>query len=205
MGADVTSGSQLSPRESHFTLDTEALDQILTLQLLVAWAGEANTDPARLGFWRTAMVEEFGGEDLFQRLAPRTYRWVVLEAARLAAKQVDARARERTADADQLATLFHLDFVTDERLDDRLAHLKRSGEEPALALPGLKPILSDWDRQAFESWLKDLPAVSHNATATGRQLKGSMPTGRVAAARALCAALLPLSDAYPTPYYRLAR
>ncbi len=193
------------PRSPRSGLSLEALDEILTLQLLVAWAGEANTDPSRLGYWRTSMVDEFGGEDLFKRLTPRTYRWAVLEAARLAAKVVDARARERTADADQLVSLFRLDFAMDERLDDRLAYLKRSGSEPVAALQGLKPIAAPWDRKAFEAWLGELPKSAHTGTPTGRQLKGVMPSDPVLAARSLCAALLPLSDAYPAPYYRIAR
>lgn len=191
-----------SPRSG---LSPEDLDQILALQLLVAWAGEANTTLPRLGFWRTAMAEEYGGEDLFQRLMPRTYRWAVLEAARLAAKKVDALARERTADADQLISLFRFDFALDERLDDRLAELKRSTEVPWEALPALKPVASGWDRPAFEGWLAELPKFGHSATPTGRQLKGPLPEDRLEAARALCAALLPLSDGYPAPYFRTGR
>jgi hypothetical protein len=53
-------------------LECNVLDEILTLQLLVAWAGEGLSDPPRLGWWRTMLVDEFGGEDLFKRLTPRT-------------------------------------------------------------------------------------------------------------------------------------
>jgi hypothetical protein len=100
--------------------ETAALDHILSLQLLVAWAGEADTEPPRLGWWRTALADEFAGEDLFQRLMPHTWRWAVLEAARLAAKRVDVRSRERTADADQLVSLFRFGFALDEHLDERV-------------------------------------------------------------------------------------
>jgi hypothetical protein len=43
---------------------------LLTLQLLVAWAGEALSDPPRLGWWRTMLVDELGGGDLCQRAEP---------------------------------------------------------------------------------------------------------------------------------------
>ena len=151
------------------------------------------------------MADEFGGEDLFQRLMPHTYRWAVLEAARLAAKLVDARLRERTADADQLVSLFRLGFVFDEHLDDRLRTLKRSGVEPAVALPGLKPTLAPWDRAGFEAWLADLPAAGYTASPSGRRLKGPMPTDPVLAARMLCSALAAPGEGYPAPHFRTAR
>lgn len=77
--------------------DPAVLDEVLSLQLLVAWAGEGKTDPPRLGWWRTSLVDEFGGEDLFARLMPRTWRWAVLEAARTAARIADAEARAHAA------------------------------------------------------------------------------------------------------------
>jgi hypothetical protein len=187
------------------SLDAGALDQILTLQLLVAWAGEGDTEPARLGWWRTALADEYGGEDLFQRLMPHTWRWAVLDAARLAAKRVDARGRERTADADQLVSLFRFGFALDELLDDRLAELKHSGIEPAEALPGLKPITSPFDRSAFDAWLADLPAAGYTAGPSGRRLKDALPDDRVLAGRMLCSALRPLIDSYPAPHFRTGR
>jgi hypothetical protein len=185
--------------------DAAALDQILSMQLLVAWAGEGDTQPARLGWWRTALADEYGGEDLFQRLMPHTWKWAVLDAARLAAKRVDARSRERTADADQLVSLFRLGFALDEHLDDRLAELKRSGIAPLEALPGLKAIASPFDRAAFQAWLADLPPAGHTASAAGRRLKETLPEDRVLAARMLCAALHPLIDSYPAPHFRTGR
>ena len=185
--------------------DSAALDQILSLQLLVGWAGEAETDPPRLGWWRTALADEFGGEDLFQRLMPHTWRWAVLDAARLAAKRVDARSRERTADADQLVSLFRFGFALDEHLDDRLSELKRSGLQPVEALPGLKAVTSGWDRLAFEAWLADLPPVEHTVSPTGRRLKGTPPEDPLLTARMLCSALRPLVDSYPAPHFRTGR
>jgi hypothetical protein len=185
--------------------DTAALDHILSLQLLVAWAGEAETDPPRLGWWRTALADEFGGEDLFQRLMPHTWRWAVLDATRLAAKRVDARSRERTADADQLVSLFRFGFSLDEHLDDRLVELKRSGVPPLEALPSLKAIASSWERPSFEAWLADLPSVEHTLSPTGRRLKGALPEDPLLAARMLCSALRPLVDSYPAPHFRTGR
>lgn len=186
-------------------LDRPALDAVLSLQLLVAWAGEALSDPPRLGWWRTALVDEFGGEDLLRRLAPATYRWAVLEAARLAAKKVDERARGRTSDADQLVSLFRFGFAVDEQLDDRLAELKREQPDPILALPALAPIAKRWDRAAFEAWLSDLPGADYTASPTGRRLPGSPPAHAPDTARMLTAALRPLADTYPAPYFRVGR
>jgi len=45
------------------------LDTILALQMTVAWAGEGLCDPKRLNWWRTDLVDELGGGDLFQRLS----------------------------------------------------------------------------------------------------------------------------------------
>src|SRR6187455_1033423 len=51
------------------------LDEILSLQLAVAWAGEAAGEPARLGWWKSDLVDGEGGGDLFARLVPRTAKW----------------------------------------------------------------------------------------------------------------------------------
>ena len=68
------------------------LDALLTAQIAVAWAGEGGDEP-RLGWWRTDLVDEYGGEDLFARLLPHTARWAVLQAVREAARRTDARLR----------------------------------------------------------------------------------------------------------------
>lgn len=172
----------------------ESLDEILTLQLLVAWAGEGATDPPRLGWWRTSMAEEFGGEDLFQRLLPHTYRWAVLEAVREVAKRVDARRREATADADQLVSLYRLGFALDEQLDDRLRALKRAGGEPVAVLPGLLAVTSGWDKgasRAFSRRWATAPTPAHPpaGSSRGRSPSRSPP-------RAPCA---PRSRRCPTP------
>jgi hypothetical protein len=184
-------------------LDSATLDEILSLQLLVAWAGEGKTDPPRLGWWRTSLIDEFGGEDLFARLMPRTWKWAVLEGARIAARIVDAETRSHAADGDQLISLFHFGFAIDEQLDDRLAELKRTASEPVEALPTLAAIRSPWNIDAFRASLRDLAAVTITASSIGRRLKGTMPEGPVDAARMLAAAMAQPSDRYPAPHWKV--
>lgn len=192
-------------KESKPIVDSETLDEILTIQLLVAWAGEEGDEPRRLGWWRTAMLDEFGGEDLFQRLLPNTWRWAVLETARAAAKKVDGQHRGKASDPDQLFSLYRLGFAIDEALDDRFAELKRNVAEPVEALPGLERTKSKWKRDAFLAWLGDLAPVEYSATPAGRQLKGKEPADLVAAVKALAAAHAQPGDTYPAPHYRRAR
>ena len=184
------------------SLPNSTLDAILTLQLAVAWAGEGETEPPRLGWWRTGMVDPDGGEDLFRRLAPKTWRWAVLQAASEAARRVDADARGRASNPDRLYSLFRFGFKTDEQLQERLAELKRAHEDPAAALPELRDLLTAWDREALSDYLVGQADAAHKATPTGRQLKGDMPAPELAAKK-LAAALLPLSDRYPAPHYLL--
>ena len=68
------------------------IDKILTLQIMVAWAGEGGCEPKRLDWWRTDLIDEYGGGDLLQRLLPKTHLWASLEAVRLATIQVDSAA-----------------------------------------------------------------------------------------------------------------
>lgn len=181
-------------------LPTSTLDTILTLQLVVAWAGEAETRPRRLGWWRTGMVDPDGGEDLFRRLAPKTWRWAVLEAAREAARRVDVEHRWRAADPDRLYSLFRFGFEVDEQLTERLAQLKRTEADPEVTLPQLRELLGAWDRDTFTGFLAGLPESPHTATPTGRLIKGELSAPELAA-RKLAAALLPLSEAWPAPHY----
>ncbi len=181
---------------------TEALDRILTLQLAMSWAGEGKTDPPRLGWWRTALGDEFGGEDLFKRLAPRTWRWAVLEAARAAARKIDLEARSQAAEEDQLVSLFHLGFSLDEELEDRLAELKRSISDPGEALPELGRVLGTWTPDAFKRWLCELGRVDVAPSSIGRRLKGEPPADPVALAGALAAAMVPFSERYPAPHFK---
>ena len=63
-------------------IPNSTLDQFLTRQVAVAWAGESGESGERLGWWRSDLVSEFGGEDLFRRLLPTTWLWAVLQAVR---------------------------------------------------------------------------------------------------------------------------
>lgn len=180
-------------------------DEILTLQLAVAWAGEADTRPPRLPWWRTAMCDPSAGEDLLRRLAPKTWPWATLETARAAARRVDDAARKRSEDPDHLLTLFRLGFEVDEHLDDRLRELKLAGTPPDEALPRLAGTTDAWSPEKFEAWLTDAEPARFTATATGRRLTGETPTDLVEVVRRLASVLLPLADTYPLPHFRVAR
>ena len=178
------------------------LDRILTAQLAVAWAGEAG-DPPRLKWWRTDLVSEFGGEDLFKRLLPHTWQWAVLEGAREAARRHDADTRAKDADADRLITLFRLGFELDEHVSERLADLKRKGASPEEALPGLREVIGDrWDKAAFTEWVAGHGEAAVVSAPVGRRVKGDAPASVELLLKKLVAALHPLADAYPMPHYR---
>jgi hypothetical protein len=124
----VGKGHAASAPAASVPLSESALDEILALQFLVAWAGEGRCRPKRLAWWDTDLVDPDGGGDLFARLAPRTHAWAALEAVREAARQTDANARQRHGDPDRLRTIFFLGFEADETLSDRLAAHKRGDD-----------------------------------------------------------------------------
>lgn len=178
------------------------LDAMLTAQIAVAWAGEGGDEP-RLAWWRTDLVNEYGGEDLFKRLLPHTWQWAVLQAVREAARRTDAALRDKAHDPDALVTLYRHGFVTDERLDERFQDLKRSGADPKQALPGLAEVLhEDWDRDAFASWVGQHGAAEARTTPAGRQLRGEPPNDLMGRAAQLLAALAPFASTYPLPHFR---
>jgi hypothetical protein len=84
-------------------LATTVLDDILAIQLSVAWAGEGRCEPRRLGWWETDLIDPRGGGDLMARLLPRTAAWAGLEAVREAAMRVDRKARAALPDPDKVA------------------------------------------------------------------------------------------------------
>jgi len=188
-----------SNRDPHAATE---VDQILELQLAVAWAGEGDTEPPRLGWWRTALCDEYAGEDLLKRLLPRTWAWALLESVRAAARRVDERMRQRADDPDHFVTLFRLGFETDERLDERLLELKQSGEGLSQSFPSLGALLGGWAPERFEAWLAHGDAHPYEFTATGRRLKGKALEDPLANARALARALLPLEQEYVLPHFR---
>lgn len=187
-------------------MDHRHADQILTIQLAVAYAGEAESEPARLAWWRTSMVDEYGGHDLLRRLAPRTWEWGALEVAREAARRVEDRMRDQVDQSDHLVSLFRLGFELDEPVDERLGDLKQRGKRPAEALPELNDLMEHWSQDRFAEWLAGLTEpLRHTPTATGRRLSGSPSDNPVTTASNLATALLPLSDEYPLPHFRIAR
>lgn len=185
-------------------LPLSAIDFILTAQIAVGWAGEAGDD-ARLGWWRLDLVSEYGGEDLFQRLLPHTWRWAVLQGVREAAKRHDAALRAKDHDPDRLLSLFNLGFELDERVEERLQDLKRDGGVPAESLPGLADVLKpEWNKDEFAEWAGAHTKAPYTAAPVGRRIKDTLPSSPEAMVSQLVAALLPLGGEYPLPHFRRA-
>jgi hypothetical protein len=198
-----TSEVEASPtNEDRAPIAASDVDAALTAQLVVAWAGEGGEE-RRLGWWRSDLASEFGGEDLFRRLLPSTWQWATLQGAREAARRKDAELRRQAHDPDGIRSLFSLGFERDERVEERLVDLKRSGYTPAEALPGLaEGIRLPWDREQFLAWVRAHGEVESVTAPTGRQVKGNPPGDLDALVRRLVAALAPLGDAYPLPHFR---
>ena len=194
-----------APTKSQPTITLSVLDQILVLQIVVGWAGESGEEK-RLGWWKTDLASEFGGQDLFSRLLPATAAWAVYQGVREAAARRDAELRSQAHDPDEIITLFSFGFALDERLEDRFQFLKRSGATPPEALPNLSSVVSGkWDRDAFEDWAKGHGKASVEKVPVGRRLRGEVPESIELTARNLVAALAPLSDEYSMPHYRRSR
>ena len=110
----------------------EELDEILSVQLLIAWAGETpGGGTPRLSWWKTDLIDDEAGGDLWKRLLPRTHRWAGLDAARRAAYLTDDSLRRPAKNADHSLTLFHFGFALDEALAERLAHHLLEARDPA--------------------------------------------------------------------------
>lgn len=183
-------------------LPMSEVDFLLTAQLAVAWAGEKGEEP-RLGWWRSDLVSEFGGVDLFKRLLPSTWRWATLQGVRAAAIRRDRELRTKDHDPDRMLSLFSLGFEIDERVDERLQQLKRSGQDPAIALPGLSDAIAPiWDKSGFADWVSGHGEAEFVASPVGRRIKGSAPGSLDGLVRRLVGTLCPLSDEYPLPHYR---
>lgn len=183
-------------------IPVSVLDNLLTAQFAIGWAGEGGEEP-RLGWWRTDLQSEFGGEDLFRRLLPHTWDWAVFQSLREAARRKDAELRSEAHDAEEIVSLFSLGFEVDERVDDRLADLKRSRVAPTVALPGLKDVVSaTWNPDHFVEWLDGHGSVDFTNVPAGRRLKGKQPDSLELTVSNLLAGFKPFSDSYPLPHYR---
>lgn len=182
----------------------EELDEILSVQLLIAWAGETpGGDAPRLGWWKTDVIDAEAGGDLWQRLLPRTHRWAGLDAARRAAYLTDERLRRPAKNADSQLTLFHFGFELDEALAERLAHHVLEARNPAEVLPHLTALGTRFDRAALAKALgADELDASFKVVAGGRHLKKVANETLPARARRLAAALLsdPVAPTYPVPF-----
>lgn len=186
------------------SVSQSALDTILALQITVAWAGEALSEPKRVGWWRTDLVDELGGGDLFKRLFPHTHQWASLEAVRQVAIQMDKQAREGMAKPDEVRTLFFWGFAVDEKLAERLNLHKRSGKKPVEVLDFPLELNEDFVKVDFEDALR-IPNhnVTHKVVPGGREIAEAMPEALELRAKKLAAGLLPLADDYPMPFYRV--
>lgn len=186
------------------TITEQALDAILSLQLTVAWAGEGRCKPKRFGWWDTDLIDPNGGGDFLSQLAPRTHQWAALSLAREAARRVDAKARSRHGDADALRSIYFLGFELDEKLDDRLAALKRSGLSPAAALSLPFALGAEFPAEKVAEALSAQAKVSfEKVPPVGRELGGAAPDAPDALVKALAAALVPIAPEYPLPFFRL--
>ena len=181
----------------------DILDRILSFQVLVAWAGEGLSDPPRLGWWRTDMVDKGGGGYLLEELMPRTHQWASLEAAWQAAIQADCQKRLDMARPDAVRTIFFWGFGIDEQIADRLREHKQSQSVPdqVLALPmNIEEVFSE---AVFEAAVHSQPMPEYKVVPNGRQMMGPLPGGHDLCAAKLVAALLPLAAEYPMPFYPL--
>ncbi len=195
----------MEPSTQAQPLSESVLDSILTWQFLVAWSGEGNGELQRLGWWRTDLTDGLGGGDFFQRLLPKTAKWAALEAVRQAAIQHDQKIRQRLSQPDLVNTLFFWGFAVDERLADRLAVHKRSEALPGERLTLPLPLDEDFVRADFEDVLKAGQSVKYKIVPDGRELQGEMSVAYGLRSHHLAAALLPLVDSYPMPFYRLEK
>lgn len=188
----------------HESSSAAQIDRLLTAQLIIAWAGEqGDADERRLGWWRTDLISEFGGQDLFERLLPQTWQWAMFQAVREAARRHDERLRSQDHNPDRLLTLFNLGFEIDERTEERLQQLKRSGNPPEACLPDLKSMLDgQWSVQAFSDWVTRHGKEDFTVVPAGRRLKGRVPESLDDAVSRLIAAHAPVDNGYPLPHFR---
>jgi hypothetical protein len=182
----------------------DALDSILALQIVVAWAGEGVCDPKRLDWWRTDLIDENGGGDLFQRFFPKTHLWASLQAVRQAAIQQDRRKRLDMAKPDAVRTLFFWGFIVDEQLTERLTFHKQSGVKPIDVLPLSLDIYQPFSATDFEEAIS-IPhqKMDFKVVPSGREIFGEMLKALDECAKKLAFALLPIVESYPMPFYRL--
>ena len=178
------------------------LDAILAIQFTIGWAGEGRCSPPRLGWWDTDLIDEAGGGDFMARLLPQTHAWASLEVVREAARRVDFNARSKITEPDKLRSLFFLGFELDEQLAARLAAHKRRGRPPAEVLPLPLPLTAEFSQERLAAALHG-GDVAFISVANGRELQGKPPDAAEALVKRLATALVPFSEHYPLPFYKL--
>lgn len=184
------------------SLNNDSVDEILGLQLVVAWAGESGGEPRRLGWWQTDLVDDAAGGDFFKRLTPKTREWTALEAVRDAATKVDRQLRASAAEPESVLSLYHPGPEVDRALADRWSELKRGSEDPVEVLNHVSLTREAFDPEQFESWCQSLAEVDYRQVPGGRQLRGNAPEAPLEMAREFAAALSPVGDDYPMPHYK---
>jgi hypothetical protein len=183
---------------------SKELDVVLMLQLFISWAGEGLTEPPRLGWWSTQLLDEWGGENLFRRLFPRTFEWALLEAVRKVAIQADRQKRTNLAQPDEVRTIFFWGFGIDEKLEERLSFHRQNGSKPHDVLNFPLDLKEEFDKKAFEQAIQTLNSkIQCKIVPEGREIKEAIPELITDAAKNLVSGLIPLVDKYPMPFYRV--
>ena len=118
-------------------------------------------------------------------------------------RRYDAELRQRDHDPDRILSLFNLGFAVDERTDERLLDLKRSGVSPLEALPGLKEVLTEtWQVNQFGDWVQRHGKAESVSEPIGRRLRGAPPETLELLVNRLVSAYWPFTSEYPLPHFR---
>ena len=105
---------------------------------------------------------------------------------------------------DLVRTLFFWGFANDERLAERLTFHKRNGKSPLEVLPLPVALYETFSKAEFEEAIR-IPGqkIDFKVAPGGREITGEMPEGLDLCAQKLTNGLLPLTNSYPMPFYRI--
>lgn len=180
------------------------LDKILAFQFVIAWAGEGLAEPHRLNWWKTDLIDNEGGGDLFSRLFPLTHEWASLEAIRTAAIQADKEKRLTMVNSSMIRTMFFWGYKIDDKLNDRISEHKQDMKSPFQVLPFPYEITDGFNREVLEkSLLNNIQIPNYRKVLGGRELLDKIPEEPVIIVKLLAASFLPFSKEYPSPFYRI--
>lgn len=93
--------------------------------------------------------------------------------------------------------------LIDEQVNDRLAAHKREGATPADALPLPMKLTADIAKDALASALTADGTDPHTVVPGGRQLRGGAPEDAAVLVLRLAAGLVPLTEQYPLPFFKV--